>query len=99
MLKELQIFLKFANFYKHFIKFYTRIIRALTKLIINSKSEKQMKFFDFNAKAQDTFQRLIKTFIETFMFVYFNSKNFIQIKIDASKFIIAAILFQLINEI
>ena len=34
------MFLKFANFYKRFIKFYARIIRALTKLFKNNKNEK-----------------------------------------------------------
>ena len=30
------------------------------------------------------------------MFIHFDSENFIRIKIDASKFVIATILFQLI---
>ena len=34
------MFLKFANFYKCFIKFYARIIRALTKLFKNNKNKK-----------------------------------------------------------
>ena len=33
ILRELQIFLEFANFYKHFIRFYVKITRALTKLL------------------------------------------------------------------
>ena len=95
-LKKLQMFLKFANFYKRFVKFYARITRALTKLFKNNKNEKQNEFFNFNAKVQKTFQRFIDAFIKTFMFIHFDSKSFIRIKIDASKFIIAAILFQLI---
>ena len=39
-LKKFQMFLKFANFYKCFIKFYVRIIHALTKLFKNNKNEK-----------------------------------------------------------
>ena len=39
-LKKFQMFLKFANFYKRFIKFYARIICALTKLFKNNKNEK-----------------------------------------------------------
>ena len=39
-LRELQMFLKFANFYKRFVRFYARIIRALTKLLKNNKNEK-----------------------------------------------------------
>ena len=95
-MKKLQIFLKFANFYKRFVKFYARITRALTKLLKNNKNEKQNEFFNFNAKVRKAFQRLIDTFIKTSMLVHFNSKSFIQIKIDVSKFVIATILFQLI---
>ena len=90
------MFLKFANFYKRFVRFYARIIRALTKLFKNNKNKKQNEFFNFNAEAQKTFQRLIDTFIKIFMLIHFNSKSSIRIKIDASRFVIAAILFQLI---
>ena len=58
------MFLKFANFYKRFIKFYARIIRALTKLFKNNKNEKQNKFFNFNVEAQEAFQRFMKIFIK-----------------------------------
>ena len=95
-LRKLQMFLRFANFYKHFVRFYARIIRALTKLFKNNKNKKQNEFFNFNAEVRKTFQRFIDTFIKTFMFVHFNLKNFIQIKIDVSEFVIAVILFQLI---
>ena len=71
------MFLKFANFYKRFIRFYAHIIRALTKLLENNKNEKQNKFFNFNAEARKAFQHLIKMFIKIFMLVYFDSKNFI----------------------
>ena len=71
------MFLRFANFYKRFVKFYARIIRALMKLLKNNKNEKENEFFNFNAKVRKIFQRFIKTFIKTFMLVYFNSKNFI----------------------
>ena len=36
-LRELQIFLEFANFYKRFIRFYIKITRTLTKLLKESK--------------------------------------------------------------
>ena len=40
ILRKLQIFLKFANFYKRFVKFYARIICALKKLFKNNKNKK-----------------------------------------------------------
>ena len=42
------------------------------------------------------FQRLINLFIKIFIFIQFNLKSFIQIKIDILKFVIIIILFQLI---
>ena len=36
-LRELQIFLEFANFYKRFVRFYIKIIRALTELFKKNK--------------------------------------------------------------
>ena len=90
------MFLRFANFYKRFIRFYARIIRALTKLFKNNKNEKQNEFFNFNAEVRKAFQRLIDAFIKIFIFIHFNSESFIRIKIDALKFVITTILFQLI---
>ena len=36
-LRELQIFLEFANFYKRFVRFYVKIIHALTKVFKKCK--------------------------------------------------------------
>ena len=90
------MFLKFANFYKRFVKFYARITLALTTLFINNKNEKQIDFFNFNVEVQKAFRFFINAFINALMLIHFDLKNFIQIKIDASNFIIAIILFQLI---
>ena len=96
MLRKLQMFLKFTNFYKRFIRFYARIIRALTKLFKNNKNEKQINSFNFNVETRKTFRFFIDTFTNALMLIHFNSKNFIRIKIDASEFVIATILSQLI---
>ena len=95
-LRELQMFLRFANFYKRFIKFYARIIRALTKLFKSNKNEKQIDFFNFNVEARKAFRLLIDAFTNASMLIHFDSKNLIRIKINALKFVIATILFQLI---
>ena len=96
-LRELQIFLEFTNFYKRFVKFYVKITRVLTKLFKESKQERQNESFIFEEIARQTFRQLIKTFIKTFMLIHFDFKNLIRIEIDASEFIIAAILLQLIT--
>ena len=78
------------------MRFYIKITRVLTKLFKKSKQERQNKSFIFEKAARQTFQRLIKTFTKTFMLIHFDFRNFIKVKIDASEFIIATILFQFI---
>ena len=96
-LRELQIFLEFANVYRRFVKFYINITRALTKLLKESKQERQNESFIFEEIARQTFRRLIKTFIKTLMLIHFDFRNLIKVEIDASRFIIATILSQFIT--
>ena len=37
MLQELQVFLRFANFYQYFVKYFVKITRFLIELLKNSK--------------------------------------------------------------
>ena len=76
-LRELQMFLKFANFYKRFVRFYARITRALTKLFKNNKNEKQIDSFNFNVEARKAFRLFIDAFTNASMLIHFDSKNFI----------------------
>ena len=96
-LRELQIFLEFANFYKCFVRFYAKIIRVLTKLFKENKQERQNELFIFEKVARQMFRWLIKAFTKMFMLIHFNFKNLIRIEIDALEFVIAAILFQFIT--
>ena len=96
-LRELQIFLEFTNFYKRFVKFYVKITRALTKLLKENKQERQSESFIFEKAARQTFRRFIKAFTKAFMLIHFDSKNLIRVEIDASEFVIAAILFQFVT--
>ena len=96
-LRELQIFLEFANFYKLFARFYVKITCILTKLFKESKQEKQNELFIFEKIAKQTFRRFIKTFTKTLMLIHFDFKNLIRKKIDVSRFVIATILYQLIT--
>ena len=97
VLRELQIFLEFVNFYKRFVKFYAKITRVLTKLLKENKQERQYESFNFEKAARQTFWRFIKTFTKAFMLIHFNFRNLIRIKIDVSELVIAAILFQFIT--
>ena len=46
---EVQVFLDFVNFYRHFIKHYSYIAESLTDLIKSSKNDKKFKSFSFSA--------------------------------------------------
>ena len=95
-LRELQIFLGFANFYRRFVRFYAKITRALTELLKGSKQGKQSGSFIFGDGARQAFRRLIKAFTEAPMLVHFDPRNPIRVETDASGFAIAAILSQLV---
>ena len=43
------------------------------------------------------FRRLIKTFTKALMLIHFDFRNLIKVEIDASKFVIATILFQFVT--
>ena len=89
------MFLEFVNFYRRFVKRFARITRSMTKLLKDNKQEKQNELFVFNVDVVKTFRKLLKTFIETFMLVHFDSKNRIRIETNVFEFVIATILSQL----
>jgi len=78
------------------VKYYAKIIRILTKLLKNSKLDKQNDLFIFTKNVILAFRKFITIFTQTSMLIYFNSKNYICVKINALKFAIAIILPQLI---
>jgi len=87
------VFLKFANFYRRFIKYFAKITRFLIKLLKSSKQKKQNKLFLFNAFTLIAFKTFIDIFIIIFILMYFDFKNRIIIEIDALRFVIVIILF------
>ena len=91
-LREFQVFLKFVNFYKRFMKKFARITRLMTKLLKDNKQEKQNEFFVFNVNIVKTFRKLLKTFIEILMLIHFDSKDKIRIKTNVFEFVIVTIL-------
>ena len=96
MLRKLQMFFEFANFYCRFVECYAKIIRFLTKFLKSNNQNKQNEFFVFDINFRVVFVVFIIIFTKIFMFVYFDFKNRIKIEIDAFNFVIATILSQLI---
>ena len=58
--RELQVFLKFANFYKRFVKFYVKIIRFLTKLFKKSKKKNKANYLFLTTSQDRRFDDLLK---------------------------------------
>ena len=68
-LKEIQDFMKFANFYRQFIKNFSKIIQSLIKLT------RKNQFFVWNETCFKVFQELKNRIIFVFIFRHFNSKK------------------------
>ena len=53
--KNVQIFLRFVNFYKYFIKIYSKIVDSLTDLLKDNKNKKKFKSFKWSKEAAKIF--------------------------------------------
>ena len=91
--KNVQIFLKFANFYKKFIFDYSKITISLIKLtrIIDTSTIFSWNSDDFEKNA---FQILKLTFIIVFILIHFDFDKKTWIEIDVSNYVVIAILSQ-----
>ncbi len=85
---EVQFFLEFANFYKHFIKKYFRIVSSLTNL-----TRKNISFM-WTEKAKEAFKKLKKLFIFQSVLIMFESEKLITLKMNASDEAIKACISQ-----
>ncbi len=97
--RHVRIFIKFAEFYKRFIKKFNKIAESLTDLLKEKKKKKFDKMFKFIKKARKAFNELKKIFIKTSILLHFDLKRRIRLKIDAFDFVISEIISQLIEEI
>ncbi len=85
---EVQFFLKFANFYKCFIKKYFRIVLSLTNL-----TRKNILFM-WTEKAKEAFKKLKKLFIFQSVLIMFESEKLITLEMNASDEAIEACINQ-----
>jgi hypothetical protein len=84
--KDIQVFLGFANFYRRFIKNYSKITAPLTKLL-----RKNTKF-QWNDPAQNAFDSLKKSFTSAPILTHFDPGRPIILETDASDFALAGII-------
>ncbi len=97
--RHVRAFIKFAEFYRRFIKKFNKIVESLTNLFKKKKKREFDKMFKFIKKTRKAFNELKEVFIKTSILLHFDFKRRIRLKIDAFDFAISEIIFQLIKEI
>ncbi len=91
-LKEIQSFVKFVNFYRHFIKNFFKLVKSFTQLIRKDTS------FVWNKVCVQAFRNLKKQISFTSVLRHFNLKRQTILKIDASNYVKDEILSQYNDE-
>jgi hypothetical protein len=90
--RHVQIFIKFAKFYRRFIKKFNKIVESLRNFLKEKKKREFDKMFKFIKKARKAFKKLKNFFIKTSISFHFDFKRKIQLKIDVFDFAISEIL-------
>jgi hypothetical protein len=85
-IKDIQVFLGFANFYRRFIKGYSKITEPLTRLL-----RKDTKF-EWSDKAQKAFDTLKTAFTTAPILTHFDPQRPIVLETDASDYALAGII-------
>jgi len=93
--QKVQVFLRFVNFYRRFIKAYSQIANSLMSLLKDSKNEKKTESFKWSKDAAKTFNYLKKVFMTVFILVHFDSELKNWMKTDVSEHTVTRIYFQL----
>ncbi len=93
--QNVQIFLEFANFYRHFIEAYLRIVSSLTGLLKDSKNEKKTEPFKWLEDTEKAFNYLKKAFTIAPVLVHFDSELKNWMKTDVSEHTVTEIYTQL----
>ena len=99
LIKNIQVFLRIANFYQRFIQGFSKISALLTSILktsSNGASPMAINTFSFlTPEAMLGFFRLRQAFTKALIFHHFDSKRYNRIETDASGYAIGGILSQL----
>ena len=94
-IRDIQVFLGFANFYRRFIQEFSRIAAPLTSMLkttsgIPPRAADNSSFLTSEVKL--AFLRLKQAFIEAPILHHFDPERYIRIETDASSYAIGDIL-------
>ena len=92
--RELQMFLRFVNFYRRFVYRYSHIVASLTDLLKDSSQSKKSESFEWPTEVEQAFRRLKQIFTSTPLLQHYDSFKRIRIEIDVFIFGIAGIMTQ-----
>ena len=106
LVKDVQVFLGFANFYWRFIPNFLKKVKPLNKLtketqFTTRKSNKKIKYeaFQWSNVCQQTFENLKHAFTTASVLAHYDSKLEIWAKTNASDFVIAGVLLQMHSKV
>ena len=106
-IRDIQVFLRFANFYWYFIERFSKIVAPLKSMLKTTTSsptdtERTLKTLGntniLTPEAKLAFLRLRQAFTEAPILHRFHSERCIRIETDTSGYAISGILSQLISE-
>ena len=92
--REMQIFMKFVNFYKCFIYCYFKIAAPLTSLFKDSENEKKKSSLKWLNEVEQTFCQFRNIFMSTSFFIHYDFLKRNWMKSDVFNFAVANILSQ-----
>jgi len=91
---EIQVFLRFINFYQRFIHHYSQKAESLTELLKDSVKDVKMNSFIWLSEVKQAFNQLRDVFMRTSILRHFDSERHICIEINTFNYAVASILSQ-----
>ena len=89
--REVQIFLRFVNFYKRFIYCYSKITALLISLLKNSENKKKKNSFEWSNEAEQAFRQLKNIFMSIFFLTHYDFLKRNRVETDVFNFAVASI--------
>jgi len=90
--KEVQIFIDFANFYRRFIKDISKISRPITETLTGNPRD-----FSWRQEQEEAFEKLKHRFTTASILAHFYPEREMVVEIDASNFALGWVLSQFLD--